>query len=467
MPIENGVFTPLNFETALNKIIADAPASIIFAPGNPPELILAKMLAQASVDIDENNGEIMASLLSPVGKMIDLMNPNNPRNPAIAASGYFLATNPTGLDIPIPAGTIVTAETGQQYITGSSISIIPAHDDLNVLITAVVAGVAGNIPAGEVFTVTGLSALTPNTNPLPFLNGADAESDAIYLNRIIGEKTEYGTQNGSVAVETELKKYYPDAYMYVNNTPSELTTPVPVPADGYNLIVKTPSGILADALEIAQIFKTLSNRLEFVNSQNTGSSFHKVMSGIVYDSGVPLTYHYTAAQPVDTTITITINVRASQNAATEELITQANNFAVYFINRLMKFLSGIDGTTTITYDDGINPPVDTEIDITGIPAQAGTIAPIFGTGTVQALVNDLDTMDDTPNIIFDAVDSLTIEIDPQVYGISPITLTLGGGDTFIDFKNDSLFPDYTSWYDRFAFIDPSKLNITLAVVGWM
>ena len=95
MPIQNGVFVPLTLDTALSEIIADSPASIVFAPGNPPELILANMFAQASVNIDENNGEIMALFMSPVGAMIDLLNPNNPRKDAIAASGYIVTATAT------------------------------------------------------------------------------------------------------------------------------------------------------------------------------------------------------------------------------------------------------------------------------------------------------------------------------------------------------------------------------------
>jgi hypothetical protein len=467
MPVTLGVFTPLTFDTALSEIIADAPSSIVFAPGNPPELILANMFAQASVYIDENNGEIMSLFMSPVGAMIDLMNPNNPRNDAIAASGYVNVTNPTGSPITIPASTIFTASTGQQYLTGSTPLIVPSLADFDVPVTAVETGLAGNIPTGLTFDITGLSTLVSNTNPLPFLNGANAESDAIYLNRLIGEKTEYGTQNGSIAVETEIKKYYPDAYIYVNNTQASLNTPVPVPANGYNLVVKTPSGILAQASEISQIFKTLSDRLEFVNSQNTGSAFHVVMSGSVLNAGVPLSYYFTVAQPVDTTITLTINIRASQNATTAELITQANDFAVYFINRLMHLLSGINGTTNITYHDGINADVVTPIVITGVNAQAGTISPAFGVGTIQGLVNDLDTMSNTPNILFDSVPSMTVVIDPNVIGESAVTLSIGGAKTFIDFENDSLFSDYTSYFDRFTYIDPAKIHVTLDVVAWM
>jgi hypothetical protein len=340
-------------------------------------------------------------------------------------------------------------------------------ETLNVAVTAVEAGIAGNISALQSFTATGLEDLTPNFNPLPFLNGADAESDAIYLNRITGEKTQYGTQNGSVAVETEIKKYYPDAVMYVNNTVVELDTPVPVPVNGYNLIVKTPAGILAENLETAEIFRILSERLEFINSQTASTDAHIVKTGAVTVGNVVLNYYYTVAQAVDMTIDITINVRASTNADTSELITQANSFAVAFINRLMQFFSGIDGDTDIVFDDGVNPAVTSTVSITGRAAQAGTIAPAFGIGTIQALVNDIDDMGDTPLITFDEVDSLTVVIDPEVYGEADVTLELGGATTFIDFATDELFADDTSYYDRFAFIDPANVSIEIVVVGWI
>jgi hypothetical protein len=467
MPIIDGVFVPLTLDTALNEIIADAPSSIVFAPGNPPELILANMFAQASVNIDENNGEILALMMSPIGSMIDLMNPNNPRKSAINASGYVLVTNPTGAAISIPPATIFTASTGQTYTTGeTALSVAGSGGTINVPVTAVDAGIGGNIPSGQTFTVTGLSTLTPNTNPLPFLSGADAESDAVYLNRITSEKTEYGTQNGSVAVETEIKKYYDDAHIYVNNTTSALTVPVPVPVNGYNLVVKTPTGVLADAYEIAPIFQILSERLELVNAQNAGSALHTVLSGSVVLSGVPLSYYFTVAQPVTTELEITINIRASQNADTSELITQSNDFAVFFINRMMSLLSGISGTTDITFDDGINPPVVTSVDIAGAGSQSSSIAPKFGIGTIEALVSDLNTMANTPLIVYDSVDSLTMTIDPDVSGEYEVVLE-SGGTTFIDFGNDDLFSDHSSWYDRFMFIDPANISITMVVTAWM
>lgn len=466
MPIINGVFTPLTLETALNQVIADAPASIVFSPGNPPELILATMFAQAAVYVDENEGELMALFMSPVGAMIDTMNPNNPRKSAIYASGYITITNPETEAAVIPVNTIATAPNGQQYTITAGGTVPGSSGTLNLPVTAVDSGIVSNIPANQAFTIDGFSSLTA-ANPLPFLNGAAAESDAVYLNRIISERTEYGTQNGSVAVETEIKKYYPDAYMYVNNTGVSLSDPVPVPSNGYNLVVKTPSGILADGYEIAQILNILASRLEFTNSQNLGSIFHVVLSGSVLNSGVPLSYYFTVAQAVETTIAMQINIRASSNATEAELISQANSFATAFLNRLMTMFSGINGSTDVTYDDGIHTPTVTAIDITGTESQSGTIAPQFGIGTIIALVNDPSTMGDTLQILFDEVDSLSITIDPNVAGESSVVMTIGGGTTFVDFKNDALFSDYTSFYDRFMFIDPTKITITMAVSGWM
>lgn len=466
MPVVNGVFTPLTLDTALNEILSAAPSSIVFAPGNPPELILANMFAQAAVDIDENNGEIMSLFMSPIGAMIDLMNPNNPRKDAISAIGYVTVTNSTDADIALPSGTILSAATGQQYTTGSTSLIIPASGSLDVPVTAVETGVGGNLPSGQAFTIPASSHLS-GTNMLPFLSGADRESDAIYLNRITGERSEYGAQNGSIAVETELKDYYTDARIYVNNTTNGLTLPIPVPANGYNLIVRTPNGRVAQSAEISQIFKTLSNRLEFVNSQNIGGALHPVLSGSVYNNGVPLSYYFTPAQPVDLTMSITVNIRAALNADASELIAQANDFAAYFIGRLMRLLSGINGTTNVTYNDGVHAATVTPIAISGAGAQSGSIAPSFGVGTIQALVNDIDTMLSTPLVLFDSVPALTITIDPLVTGQTPIVLSIGGSTQFISFENDALFSDGSSFFDRYAFIDPSKISVTMQVVAWM
>jgi hypothetical protein len=467
MPITDGIYTELTFDDALEIVMDNAPASIVFSPGNPPELILANMFAQGDVNVDQFIGETLAALMSPVGATIDLLNPNNPRRGDVAASGYVLITNSSPDAVAIAPDTIVIASSGQQYSVGISSFVIPGSDTAYIFITCSETGIGGNIPVGRTFTIVGYADLS-GVNTLPFLNGAAEESDAIYLNRVTAEKTEYGSQSGSVAVETAIKTLYADARMYVNPTSSALVTPVPVPANGYNLVVLVPNGVLATAEDIAQIFQILSERLEFTNAQNLGDTFHTVMSGTVYTSEIPVSYFFTVAQPVVTTLDTVIDVRASSQAERSELIAQANNFAKLFIDRLITLFSGVNGTTTVTYSDGVEADVDTDIDIAGSATLAGSIAPVFGIATVQSLVCDIDSIADTPQILFDSVETLEMVIDPDVSGEAAVTLSLTSGLTkFIDFKNDALFSDDSSWFDRYLFIDPAQITITIQVTEWI
>lgn len=467
MPIINGIYTELTFEDALANIIDNAPSSIVFSPGNPPELILANMFAQGDVLTDQFIGETLAAMMSPVGAMIDLLNPNNPRRGDIAASGYILVTNSSPDAVAIALDTIVIASSGQEYSVGVSSFVIPGSSTAYIFVTCTETGIGGNIPAGRTFTVTGYSSLS-GVNTLPFLNGAAAESDATYLNRVTAEKTEYGSQSASVAVETALKAIYADARIYVNPTASALVTPVPVPSNGYNVAILVPGGVLAVAENLTQIFKILSERLEFINAQNVGDTRHVVMSGTVYTSEIPAAYSFTVAQPVNTMLDAVINVRASSVAERAELVAQANSFASLFISRLITRFSGVNGTTTVTYSDGNGVDVETDIDIAGSATLAGSIAPAFGISMIQALIFDLNAAADTPQILFDSVDTLEMVIDPDLDGEAAVTLSLDSGAIkFIDFKNDALFSDNTSWFDRYLFIDPENVTIKIVVTEWI
>lgn len=467
MPIENGIYTELTFADALADIINDAPAPIVFSPGNPPELVLANMFAQGDVRVDQFIGETLAVMMSPVGAYIDLLNPNNPRKAASAASGYVYVTNSSADPVAIATNTIIRASSGQDYTVGVSSFIIPGSGSAYIFVSCTETGIGGNVPAGRTFLIIEYSQLS-GVNSVPFLNGAALESDAIYLNRVTSEKTEYGSQNGSVAVETELKKYFADARMYVNPTATAQTTPVPVPASGYNCVVLVPNGILSSPEDISQIFQTLSERLEFINAQNLSDTRHVVMSGTMYTSETPASYFFTVAQPVETMIDAVINVRASSAADRTELITQANGFATSFVNRLVTLFAGITGTINVTYHDGEGVDVVTAIEIAGSNSFAKSIAPSFGIATVNSLVCDIDTISDTPQILFDSVESLSMIIDPDLSGESAVTLSLDNGTTkFIDFKKDALFSDGSSWFDRYLFIDPSNITITVQVTEWL
>lgn len=468
MPIVNGVYVPLTFEDALEKVINAAPATIQFAPGNPPELILANMFAQAEVIVDQENGAILAALMSPVGAMIDMLNPNNPRRLVMTTTGYLQLENFTDAIIQVPAGTVFTASSGQTYTIGNGTVDVPAAIDeytpgvAYCVVTAVEAGAGGNIPANRTFTASGLDLTI--TNPLPWLNGAERESDALYLNRTIQEKTEAGSQVASVAAETEIKKYYSAARMYINKSTAGATVPIPLPGNGYNLIVRNPNGPLAPALEIQTIFDVLSKRFEFVNSQNLGTDTHPVLGGTVYVSGVPQLYYFTPAQAVSFRLDMVIKVRFAEFTKYEEKIAQANDFATYFIKRLMSFFSGVSGKTTVNFDpiDEYEDSVATEIDLSADIGQTDPIAPIFGIAQVRDLVSDLNTKKNTPQLFYDSTPVCTVTLDPNVEGEDPVVMSLEEYDTqFIDFQKDVLFTDGTSWFDRFTFINPEQLFITV------
>ena len=140
---------------------------------------------------------------------------------------------------------------------------------------------------------------------------------------------------------------------------------------------------------------------------------------------------------------------------------------MFFITRLTELLSGIQGDTNIIYSDSVGADVTTAITIPAAVGLISPLAPAFGIATIQGLVSDIDTMEQTPQIVFDSVASMSVVLNPDVVGEDSQTLSIGGAKTFIDFENDILFSDDSSWYDRFVFINPGNLNITIKVAAWI
>ena len=470
MSIINGVYTKLVLTDVLSAVIADAPG-IVFAPGNPPELIIANMLAQAEVDCDTNNGETLAALMTPVGAMIDLQNPNNPRQGAIATIGTLKLSQSTGSPIAIPANTIFTASNGGTYTNGATAFTVVSGVPYYSQVTCTVPGIGGNIPAGLTFTALGNSNITM-TNPITWVNGADAETDIVYSQRLTKEKTGYGALAASAATETALQKLYTATQIYVNSAVNASTTPVPLPGNGYNVVVLTPNGILENAAIMAGIFSVLNANLELVNAEASSSvngggfTTHKVLSGTVYDGGVPLAYYYTAAQNVAATITASINVRFTAGTDATERLAQSVDFATYFINRLMSFFSGVAGNTTIIFTNDAAVSTDTVVAIAASGGVVDPIAPQFGIAEINALATDSTTRTLTPQLMYDSTGSLTMVLNPGVTGEASITMTLGSPtNEFVNFETGSLFTDGTSWFDRFMSLNPASISVTVVDIS--
>jgi uncharacterized phage protein gp47/JayE len=101
--------------------------------------------------------------------------------PAVSASGQVVVTftaQPGA--ITIPAGTVFTPITGNgtSYTNLAAATLIIGATQLTVQVVASTSGIAGNIAAGQAFTLSAPPAgFVGATNPATFSNGAPAESD--------------------------------------------------------------------------------------------------------------------------------------------------------------------------------------------------------------------------------------------------------------------------------------------------
>lgn len=105
---------------------------------------------------------------------------------AVAASGVVTFSTssagtppPATQNVSIPAGTIVQTTGGIQFQTTTAATLSAGLGSINIPVTAVVAGAAGNVPAGAINTIiSGLTYPLYVTNAAATANGADAQSAA-------------------------------------------------------------------------------------------------------------------------------------------------------------------------------------------------------------------------------------------------------------------------------------------------
>lgn len=115
------------------------------------------------------------------------------RLPAVAATGAVtFGRFTTGLAAVIPVGAQMRTTDGSQSFTvtadptnaaysatGGNYALGAATGSVSVPVQAVVGGSAGNVQAGEItMMATAIPGIDTVTNPLPFINGMDAETDA-------------------------------------------------------------------------------------------------------------------------------------------------------------------------------------------------------------------------------------------------------------------------------------------------
>lgn len=147
---------------------------------------VARTLMEASaIEIEELYLQILLGLQEAIP--VSVFNSFNfSAYPAIAASGTArFSCVASGSQIEIPLGTkIKSPDSAYEYATTSFIAIEAGGTSVDVQVACTQTGVLTNCSANALTTmVNAISGITGVTNPLAFVNGSDAETDAARKNR--------------------------------------------------------------------------------------------------------------------------------------------------------------------------------------------------------------------------------------------------------------------------------------------
>lgn len=462
----NGKYTQLTLNDALVLTLADAATAGIDVPSGSVEDQINNWLAESLVDSDAAMYALYVKMFNPTGSDIDLQNPGTPRLAATVSSGFLKidnTLNPSPLDIA--ANSTFTAPNGNAYTNGSFTYAITGGQVGYVSVTSKLTGKAQNLPANQTFTS---SYSVPITNTQPFVTGTDNETDAEYISRLVYLKTNNTSVAATPAAIKELLNYYSAARIYVNNTSLDTITPVPIPSNGYVAVVLFPSGTAASALEISNAITILSNRFEFGNALKTSTTLHPLLSGTIYTGTFPQVYTAAVAQAVKTTINVAVSVSFAAGTDISEKSILATAFASQFVQNLLNFYGGSAGTFHLTFQGVGSPTPSPVVSTPSVLAAAGIISkigPVIAVEQVRAFISDEANAQNTPGLNYLSCTALTTVLDPQQGGEVTHTLNIaapaGGSVSVIDFVHDALFSDSTSWYDRYIYLDPSLITVTV------
>lgn len=463
----NGKFTKLSFDDALTMVLQKATAAGVTVLSGSVEDQISRWLAQTLVDADSAQYASYVKQFNPVGSDIDLQNPGFPREEATKSNGFLQINNVGGTsDLNIALNTEFTAPNGLIYKNPNDTLTVLIGETKTLYVESDGTGFEVNLPALQEFG--GLdSGIT--TNPQPLVGGKPTETDTQYLDRLIFLRTNRVSDQTSVAVVLDLLQYYAGATIYINNLANGVADPVTVPANGYNLVVLFPSGVNAPASEIQKAIDIIVSRLEFANVNQIVNPLHPAIGGVVYTGPFPLSYDITVAQAVQTTINCVLSVSFPPSISLPEKTSLAQTLAQNFIQRIINTLGGAAGSFQSTFDPLVGSNVIANLVVTGSQAASIPIAPYLSIEDIRALIVDAGDILKNPNIFLRAVPTLTVELDPQEVGESPVTLSVnapsGGTVSSVNFATESLFSDNTSWYDRYLFLDPALITVTVNEVA--
>lgn len=146
------------------------------------------------------------------------------RNTGEEATGTVLFTIRNALleELLIPAGTLVTSDTGVDFETVTDNTILPGELSRECMVEAIEVGIDGNIPANSILTkIDGYDAVEGFTvsNPEPFSGGVDYEEDEDFRNRILENMRlpKFGSKPYYISM---LMKEFPEAHDILFDTTS-------------------------------------------------------------------------------------------------------------------------------------------------------------------------------------------------------------------------------------------------------
>lgn len=456
---QNNVYTTLDLNAAQEKIINLAKdQGIIISSGSVEEQI-QNWLAQFLVEADTGLFKSVQLQYNPVGSEIDIQNPNTPRQQKKGSSGYLNLYNETANPIPVLINSIFTAPNGNTYTTSSNIVTVPPGSNKQITVYSVEQGINQNLPSNQSFTSP--YSLTA-TNPQPFVDGRDTETDTEYLNRIVYNLTNNASKQSTTAAEKELKTYYKTAKILVNNKSNASVLPVVIPPNGYIPIVLFSSGVTASLAEIQNALQVMANRFEFVNPIATSTINHPLLSGTIYSGSYPQIYYIAPAQAVKSTLTATLNIKFEPYIDETEKANLAKAFATFFAQNIVDFFGGSSGNYSCTFDSLTTAPVVSSIPLLASDGIDFKIAPVFSIEQIRALISDRNQLSVLSGMEYKSCTSLSMILNPQIGTEPTVNLNISGaGGTVldVDFSKTALFSDGSSWYDRYIYIDPSFISI--------
>lgn len=225
------------------------------------------------MDIMNADGEYLDLLAGQPG--IDME-----RIEGVEATGDVVFTVKNALleELLIPAGTVVTSDTGIDFETQTDNVILPGELSTTCQVECVDVGTEGNIPANSILTKEdGYDAVDGFTvsNPEPFSGGLDYEEDDDFRNRIFETMSlpKFGSKPYYISM---LMNEFPEAHDILFDTTSSQT---------YSAVV-TPN--------------------TYAGSDAQAKLIMDVAAYLADDNNIALGHNFNVISPVDQTVTIAI-----------------------------------------------------------------------------------------------------------------------------------------------------------------